>query len=339
MFCLLPVPPTVSRSSFSRDHLSQQAPSAPSSFTPWQLGPLAVGEASSSLPGQMLTSQGFQLLGSPTGTLQTPSQRTRDCVPKLGSIPRDSEVINTLCPYRLPGNYLVGKTRVVQSSRNPAQLLGGRHRQSSHLSPHSGVADAREGRGPEAGTRTPERRESASWDVLPPAGLANSQRLLGAAVRGGKRAFPLSPRPLARGPGARTPERKEGARRRTYRAPLARAARSLPDHRCRVRPCACPAKFKGDGSGGGGREREGREGEDASVTTSSAAHGPGGPGTRRGEGSARAPMSSLSFSPPRAPPCASHRAPPASSTGPSPRFSARVVGGWRRRGRRDRRER
>lgn len=287
----------------------------------------------------MLTSQGFQLLGSPTGTLQTPSQRTRDCVPKLGSIPRDSEVIYTPCPYRLPGNYLAGETRGVQSSRNPASLPGGRHRQSSHLSPHSGVADAREGRGPEAGTRTPERRESASWDALPPAGLANSQRLLGAAVRGGKRASPLSPRPLARSPGARTPERKEGARRRTYRAPLARAARSLPDHRRRVRPSARPAKFKGAGRGGGGQWRREEGGVRCKCYNFLRCPRPGGPGTQRGEGSARAPMSSLSFSPPRAPPCASRRAPPASSTGPSPRFSARGVGGWRRQGRRDRRER
>ncbi|EDL78927.1 rCG59090 [Rattus norvegicus] len=50
-------------------------------------------------------------------------------------------------------------------------------------------------------------------------------------------------------------------------------------------------------------------------------------------------MSSLSFSPPRAPPRSSRPAPPTSSTGQNPGFLVREVGGWRRRGRKERRER
>lgn len=148
------------------------------------------------------------------------------------------------------------------------------------------------------------------------------------------------PRSLrARGPGARTPERKEGARRRTYRAPLARAARSFPGHRRRARPCARPGQIqRRRAQGRGAVEERGGRGRCKCYNFLRCPQ-PGGPGTRRGEGSARAPMSSLSFSPPRAPPRASCRVPPASSTGPSPRFSARGVEGWRRRGRRERKER
>lgn len=166
---------------------------------PWQLNSLAVGEASSPHPGQMLTSSSP---GSSTGALQIPSQRTRGCVPNwVAPLKEKARSSALLAPTGSPGIReppSSGEPRESRVPETPAPLPGGRHRQSSHLSLQPGVADAREGRGPEAGTGTPELRESASWDALPPLGLANSQPLLGAAPTRGNRASLHAPRSPAR---------------------------------------------------------------------------------------------------------------------------------------------
>uniref|UniRef100_UPI00402BF046 uncharacterized protein LOC143309061 n=1 Tax=Arvicanthis niloticus TaxID=61156 RepID=UPI00402BF046 len=221
--------------------------------------------------------------------------------------------------------------------------VGGRHRQSSHLSLQPGVADAREGRGPEAGTGTPDLRESASWDA-PPVGLANSQPPLRAAPGRGNRVSLLAPGSSARPPEARALGPQKG--RRAHGAALtalcspAQPARPLaprpppprPPQRSPGQIQRRRARGRGLGDGRGGKGR-------CKCYNFLRCPRPGGPGTRRGEGSARAPMSSLSFSPPRAPPRASRPAPPTSSTGQNPRFSVPGVGGWRRRERKEKRER
>ncbi|XP_074209676.1 uncharacterized protein LOC141575126 [Camelus bactrianus] len=172
--------------------------------------------------------------------------------------------------------------------------------------------------------------------------------------------LPPSLRLRRRGPGTRTPERKRARRRRrrTYRArlaapparyPAAAAAAAAASTRAARTHSTWPNSKEpgaGEGAPAGGAEWERGgcgEGEHGKCYNFLPCPPPGrgGRGTRRGEGSARgAPMSSLSFSPPRSPPLPSRRPPPASSLAgqAGPEFS--VLGprarGWRRRGRRRR---
>ncbi|XP_044911854.1 translation initiation factor IF-2-like [Felis catus] len=146
-----------------------------------------------------------------------------------------------------------------------------------------------------------------------------------AALRAGCRPPSRSRR---RGPGTRTPERKEGA---PAAAPhLPRSARPRRRLATRPQPPRPPeqrahtglgqiqrsrARGRGPRRGSGAWElgEGGREGErTASVTTSFPAHRPAAAGEGRGEGRAAragAPMSSLSFPPPRSPPLPSRRPP------------------------------
>lgn len=122
----------------------------------------------------------------------------------------------------------------------------------------------------------------------------------------------------ARGGKRRWRERRR--RHRTYRTLLARAARLLPGrHRCRcVHPSSARtqhhlAKFKGAGRKGEGAQRRERSGGDwgrvqGGGENSKCYNFLPCPPPGLGEGSAlRAPMSSLSFSPPRSPPLCSCR--------------------------------
>lgn len=180
--------------------------------------------------------------------------------------------------------------------------------------------------------------------------------------RAAERNAPPSEAPPARPPsrsgaaaGALGPQKGRRARRRrhrTYRTLLARAARLLPGrrrgrvHRSSARTQHHLAKFKGAGRKGEGAQRRERSGgargriqgggENSKCYNFLPCPPPG-----LGEGSARrAPMSSLSFSPPRSPPLCSRRPlqPPPWLLRPgwSFRFSGRGAGGWRRRGRRKR---
>ncbi|XP_028613533.1 uncharacterized protein LOC114612694 [Grammomys surdaster] len=278
--------------------------------------------------------------GSSTGALQIPSQRTRGCVSNWVA-PLESEVNCTPCPHGLPGN--------PESPEFLKPCPAARWEAPPKFPPEPAAKGGRREGG--AGTRGRNRDSRAPRVCELGCSTASRTGQLAAAPRSGdwerEPRFPArSPlaRPLARPPeawalGPPKGRRAHGAALTALCSPAPPARPLAPRPPPPRPPLRSPgqiqrrrARGRGLGDGKGGRGR-------CKCYNFLRCPRPGGPGTRRGEGSARAPMSSLSFSPPRAPPRASRPAPPTSSTGQNPRFSVRGVGGWRRRGRKERRER
>lgn len=263
---------------------------------------------------------------------------SEDAAPRhpTGEPPDPSRAGGTPCPHGAPSRRgcLSRGARELGASRNrgagssrakfpPEPAARGVRREGG-----AGTERPAAGR-PERGDRVPTRRRLPGHPPPTP-GRPTCCRL----PRRRPRRLPLArpparPLPAPRGPGTRTPERKEGApaaaphlprsarpRRRLAPRPQPPRPPGQRAHTALGRMQRSRARGRGPRRGSGAWELGGagegaREGaRAASVTTSFPARRPVAAGEGRGEGRAAragAPMSSLSFSPPRSPPLPSRR--------------------------------